>query len=248
MSACRDIAPLITPYIDRELAEEKRDDVDRHIAACPPCRTRLSQEQGACLVVRRSAARLSEAPLPPGLESRCQSLVAGHAAPRAVVPWRWLVSAAALVVLGVVISLPTLTRQSNALLAAQLSADHMKCFTVFTPRDSTGREAAAAERQLAAHGWEMHVPPSSPEHDLQLLGVRRCIYAEGAVPHVMYTLRGRPMSLYFLDSGARQAAVMDSFGQQCRIWQRDGRTFVLVASADAGSLDSVASYVEQEAR
>jgi hypothetical protein len=158
------------------------------------------------------------------------------------------VPAAALVVLGVVVSLPTLTRQSNALLAAQLRADHMKCFTVFTPRDSTGREAAAAECQLAAHGREMYVPPSSPEHDLQLLGVGRCIYAEGAVPHVMYTLRGRPLSLYSLDSGARQAAVMDFFGQQCRIWQRDGRTFVLVASADAGSLDSVASYVEQEAR
>ena len=246
MSVCRDIASLVTPYIDGELAEAKRDDVDRHVAVCPPCRNRLSQEQGACFVVRRSAARLSEAPIPPGLESRCQSLVAGHAAPRGLVQWRWLAPAAALVVL-VVVSLPTLTRQSNALLAAQLSADHMKCFAVSTPRDSTGREAAAAERQLAAHGWVMDVPPSSPEHDLQLLGVRRCIYAEGAVPHVMYTLRGRPLSLYSL-AGSRPAAVLDSFGQQCRIWQRDGRTFVLVASAEAGSLDSVASYVEQEAR
>jgi len=120
-------------------------------------------------------------------------------------------------VFGVVVSLPTLTRQLNALLAAQLSADRMRCLTVFTSRDSTGLEGAAAERQLAAQGWEMHLPPSSPEHDLQLLDVRRCIYAKGAVPHVMYTLRERQMSLYFLGSGVRQAAVVDFCGQQCRI-------------------------------
>jgi hypothetical protein len=60
MSACRDIAPLITADIDRELAEEKRDDVDRHVAAWPPAgfgfyknRARVSWCEVRPLVSRR---------------------------------------------------------------------------------------------------------------------------------------------------------------------------------------------------
>jgi hypothetical protein len=145
--------------------------------------------------------------------------------------------------------LPTLTGRSTALLAAQLTADHVKCFALFAPRETTGGDATVAERQLASYGWQMHVPPSAPQDGLRLLGVRRCVYAQGQIPHVMYEAHGRPMSLFKLVGAVRPASVVSSFGHECRIWQRNGQTFVLVGPKDAtGDLTRINEYVEREAR
>jgi len=247
MSDCRDFNALITLYADGELAASRCAEVDRHAAECAPCRARLVQEQGAHRALRQCAGRLSELPLPPGLATRCQAAMRAEAEPRGVPLWRrWMPAAAALVALvaGVVL----LTGRSNALLAAQLTVDHLKCFAVSATREATGTDPHAAERQLAEYGWSVRVPASAAAHGLQLVGVRRCLYAEGTLPHVMYTVRGRPVSLFSLAEGVRPAGVVDALGHQSRIWQRGGRTFVMVAPEDAGPMAAVAQYLEQEAR
>lgn len=248
MSDCRDIDSLITPYADGELPPSRCAEIDLHVSACPRCRARLMQEQGGRLAIRHCAADLAEMTLPPGLVTRCRATVCARDRHEArAVWWRaWMPLAAALLV--VVVGIVVLTGRSNALLAAQLTADHLKCFAVFTPREATGRDARVAEQQLAEYGWRVRVPASSPAHDLQLLGVRRCMYAEGTLPHVMYTVHGRPVSLFSLAEGMRPAAVVDALGHESHIWQRGGRTFVLVAPRDAGPMTAVAEYLEQEAR
>jgi anti-sigma factor RsiW len=245
MTECRQIAEWITTYVDGHLAVPARGEVERHVAACPPCRVRLAEEQGARAALRHCAERLSDQPLPPGLETRCQALARELGGRRAVTGGRRLAVAGLVAVL----ILQVLTGRSTAVLAAQLTMDHVKCFAVFMPRETTGGEAGRAEQQLASYGWQMRVPASSPEAGLRLLGVRRCLYADGKVPHVMYEANGKPLSLFALEGLVRPAAIVSSLGHQCRIWQRDNRTFVLVGPGDAGpELARIARYVEREAR
>ncbi len=248
MSDCREFDALITPYTDGLLTPSRCAEVDRHAASCRQCRERLAQEQGARLAIRHCAGELAGLSLPPGLATRCQAaLCVTTAGDTRFTWWRaWMPLAAAVLV--VVAGVVVLTGRSNALLAAQLTADHLKCFAVFTPREATGRDARVAEQQLAEYGWRVRVPASSSELDLQLLGVRRCLYAEGTLPHVMYTVHGRPVSLFSLAEGMRPSAVVDALGHESHIWQRGGRTFVLVAPRDAGPMAAVAQYLEQEAR
>ena len=54
------------------------------------------------------------------------------------------------------------TRQSDAVLAAQLTADHSKCFKLFVAGNPPVMDAHEVEEMLAReYGWKIHVPPSS---------------------------------------------------------------------------------------
>ena len=98
------------------------------------------------------------------------------------------------------------TQRSDALLAAQLTADHMKCFRLFAAPKSAGLDAGATEKTLqqTTTGWDVHVPPSSQSEGVTLVGARRCLYADGQMPHVMYRVNGQNMSLFVLDGVTRR--------------------------------------------
>jgi anti-sigma factor RsiW len=250
MNDCRRTAGQVTPYVDGTLPEEKRAEVARHLDECPPCRSGAEHEQAGRTVLRHCAERLKCEPLPPGLRSRCESLARQHAQ-RPRVSWvRLLVpltSIAVLVIVAGVIVFSLATRQSNALLAAQLTVDHVKCFKMFEP-DSPAL-AAIVERDLdSKYGWDMHVPASSD--DATLLGGRRCLYADGSMPHVMYRGKGHePISLFRLEGVTRTTASVTTMGHQSRIWSRGGHTYVLVTPADeTPEIARLARYVMAEAR
>jgi hypothetical protein len=139
------------------------------------------------------------------------------------------------------------TRQSDAVLAAQLTADHVKCFGIFEPDGPM--EPTRVERDLEDnYGWDMHVPPSS--EDATLLGGRRCLYADGSMPHVMYRGKGtEPVSLFRLEGVVREPASVTTLGHHCRIWSRGGHTYVLVTPArQTPEMIRLARYVQSEAR
>lgn len=137
------------------------------------------------------------------------------------------------------------TRQSDALLAAQLTADHMKCFLAFDSPNAPGLDAAVAERELSeSYGWNVRVPPSSPQVGLQLVGARRCLYADGSIPHVMYHVNGEHVSLYMLEGVTRPPAEVVTFGHRSQFWSEGGTTYVLVSSASAGDLATLANYMK----
>lgn len=252
MSDCRRTGERLTPYVDEALPADERREVERHLDACPPCRQFAIEEQGGRRLVRECADRLRQSPLPPGLRSRCEALAREHGRVRAPASWRARLVPAALMAglvgfVGVVI-LPVATRRSDALLAAQLAADHVKCFQLFDSGDTV--DAQGVERDLEArYGWDVHVPPSSAEHGLRLVGGRRCLYAEGTVPHVMYRAGTAGVSLFRLEGVTREEADVTAMGQRCRIWSRGGSTFVLVAPESAPFDQArLARYVRQQAR
>ena len=94
----------------------------------------------------------------------------------------------------------------------------------------------------------MHVPPSAPEQGIQLIGARRCLYGEGTMPHVMYRVNGKNVSLYILAATRRPPAELTALGHRSRIWSRGATTFVMVWSDSDGDLVRATQYVMQKAQ
>lgn len=258
MSECRRTMESLTAYADGLLRPEERGSVERHLAACPPCRRLAGFEQGGRQLLRHSAPGLRNEPLPPGLQSRCEALARARQASRAGLgalgPW-WRVRlvpvllTVVVMIFGASAFFSLATRRSDALLAAQLTADHSKCFKLFAPANGASADARTVEHIIAEqYGWNVHIPSSSLTDDIQLIGVRRCLYGDGLVPHVMYRVHGQDVSLFVLAGTERKADELVTLGHRSQIWSRDGTTFVLVSAADAGGLTGASRYVMQEAR
>lgn len=253
MNDCRDVGDRLAAYADESLGAAERDAVERHLTACAACRGAAARQREAHRLLRVHAGELRNAPLPPGLRSRCEAIAREHSAPGAAAGWRAyalpVALAAMLIVFTAAALLSLATRRSDAVLAAQLSADHSRCFRNFVTASSPDLEAQQVERMLAAeYGWDLHVPPSSQETGVQLIHARRCLYADGRIPHILYRAHGQELSLFILEGVTRAAADVVSLGNRSRMWSRGATTFVLVSSAGAGELDQAARYVMQEAR
>lgn len=256
MSECRRIGESLAAYADDLLTPAERSGVDRHLTACPACRKLVDSEQGARRLLRHASPRLLKETLPPGLRTRCEALARERSAAQLARfgPW-WRVSlvpvllTVVVMIFGASAFFSVATRRSDALLAAQLTADHSKCFRFLGPPDGTSADARNIERMLLEqYGWKVHVPSSSADDDVQLIGARRCLYGDGLVPHVMYRVHGQDVSLFVLPGTERKADDLVTLGHRSQIWSRDGTTFVLVSAADAGGMASASRYVMQEAR
>jgi anti-sigma factor RsiW len=249
MSECRRTIERLALWADESLSPGERAAVDRHLAACPPCRVAADAERGGRHVLKSCASRLRSEPMPPGLQTRCEALARECRVRPTRGTWVRTLVPVTIVAILLVFTASTLfslaTRRSDAVLAAQLTADHMKCFRVFDSPDAGGIEGSAAEQQLAdRYGWNVRVPPSAPQAGVQLVGARRCLYADGSIPHVMYHVNGEHVSLYMLEGVTRPPAEVTTLGHRSQIWSQGTTTYVLVSSASAGNLATIANYVK----
>ena len=246
---CRRICDLLTQYADGALPAAEHAEVQRHLEACPPCRVIAGKECGARQLLRACADRLRADQVPEALRSRCQEL-SRRSSPSNLWSRRFVRLAAAAVVLIFTGSLVSVvTRQSDALLAAQLTADHVKCFALFGPDDGRTLDAAQAQQMLRERfGMDVHVPPSSASGGLELVNARRCLYADGRIPHLMYQANGEDISLFVLEGESRPPAEFTSLGHHTRIWSRGDRTFVLITPASDAPVAEAARYVADQAR
>jgi anti-sigma factor RsiW len=252
MDDCQRTIGRLASYADKLLPAAEQADVERHLGRCRRCRDAAQRELGGRTVLREHARGLCGVPLPPGLRTRCEAIARNTSAtaPPLVFASRRFASLTTLmaIVIGFfVFSLAT--HRSDTVLAAQLTADHAKCFRMFASDDSPDADAHRVERMLEEdYGWDLHVPPSSPASGIRLLGARRCLYVDGSVPHVMYRAGGYDMSLYVLDGVARPAANVRIFGHHSRVWVSGRRTYVLVWPAAAPNITPAVRYVMTEAR
>src|SRR5438093_3728957 len=87
MDSCQSIDPLVTPYVDRELAATDRQTVDEHLRRCAPCHSRVASEQAARDLMHAKRSELNKPDAPRSLHARCAAIAAGldaAAAPGAV--------------------------------------------------------------------------------------------------------------------------------------------------------------------
>jgi anti-sigma factor RsiW len=244
--SCRRIDPLVTPYVDGVLEAADRETVDRHVRLCPPCRSRLAAEREvrAALVAHRPALTAERAPAP--LAARCAGVAspadAAPAARRRVRPAA-LAVAATLVLAVAGLALYQATASSARVMAAELTADHMKCFIIDDVL-GTHHDAAQVSRAMASQfDWDVRLPPHPEEADLELVGSRPCLYAEGRIAHIMYRYHGRPVSIFMLPDTIRARQTVDVMGHEAAIWSSGGRTFVLIANESQPDLARIESFV-----
>jgi anti-sigma factor RsiW len=251
MTDCHQIDSLVTAFVDGNLSEADRDVVDRHLLKCLSCRGRVEAEQAVQLLLGAHRSTLGTVVASPVLRARCAALVrpAGASAPT----WRAralpLGLAAALTVIVGGASLYLLTGQSAGVLAAELTADHMKCFRVvnnlFTPHE----DQATVERAMATRfDWHVRLPEHAERAGLELVGARPCLYGAGLAAHVMYLHNGTPMSLFMLPRRTRREEVVEVMGHQATIWSAGDRTFVLVAREPRAEMARMMSFVQTELR
>src|SRR5262245_36251843 len=74
MSNCQTLDPLVTPFVDDQLADAERRVVEDHLRVCPSCHSRVAAERAVhgLLSARRDA--LSSAGAPDALFARCSAL------------------------------------------------------------------------------------------------------------------------------------------------------------------------------
>ena len=266
MPDCKIIDPLVTPYVDGELAETDRRHVDEHVQRCPPCHSRVAAERAVRALIHdhrpalespcapaplrarcAEAARLGDARLKPGARidaegtrglSRALSLAAWRA--RAVP----LALAASLVVVVGGAFVYQLTDSSARVLAAELTADHMKCFALNAMLGTNERAATVESAMVSGFGWPAQLPRDAARVGLELVGARPCLYGEGKIAHIMYRHEGRPVSVFMLPKSARAQQFVEVFGHEAAIWCVGNRTFVLVAREPRPEMERLASYVQ----
>lgn len=252
MSDCLEIDPLVTPYVDGELGSTDRQLVDGHLERCSACRARISVERGACDLLQRRKAELKQDCAPLSLRRRCGARpeAAVVAFPARTPPAsRFTVSrlavAAALLVLVVGALAYRATLGATEALAAELTADHVKCFMLNTVLRT--HESVSDVRAYLRSGfdWEAELPAPGTAADLSLVGSRPCLYERGKVAHIMYRHKGLPVSVFMLPGTHYPSELLHTFGHEAVIWTDGGRTFVLIARASPDEVAKVASFVQE---
>jgi len=261
MPKCSHIDPLVTQYVDGELPAADRGMVDAHLDRCRPCRGRVLAEQAARAVVAAHRASLVEPDRRLGaLRARCASLAStpGGAVlsfeetpSRPVSParatWRSRIAplalAATLVLVVATAFLYQLTSSSTRVMAAELTADHMKCFALNAVL-GTHQSADVVESSLAS-GFDWHVQlPDTDRAGLSLVGSRPCLYGEGRVAHIMFRHNGTPVSLFMLPKSARSDEIVHVLGHEAVVWSVADRTFVLIADETQAEVEQMAAFIQ----
>ena len=254
MAECRDFEALFAAYVDGEVGQTDCAALEAHFRSCPPCRTRVAAERLVRDAVAAERHRLRPC-ASADLRRRCQSCLTPKPATGAGVfaQKRWvplsMVATLTLAIAGVFFY--GLNAGPEAL-AAQLAADHVKCFGFAQQQPTILPDASALGREWAEkRGWTVKVPESEPSEQLELLGIRRCISTEGLTAHMMYKWRGQPLSVYVLNNGHARVGpvpkVVERLGQEEIIWSKGGRTYAVVARGSPAEIEHVVHYVQRSA-
>jgi anti-sigma factor RsiW len=258
MPNCYTIDPLVTPFIDGELPDLDRRTVEAHLRVCPACHSRVVAEREARELVRARVPALSRIEAPDALHAKCWELArftpkaADEAAramtPRIGVPTRFapyaLAASLVLVVGGAFVY--QATDQSARVLAAELTADHVKCFAMNRALGTREGPAAGESSMASGFDWRMHL--ADPARRRWSWWVAPVSYGEGKIAHIMYRHDGRPVSLFMLPKSARTEELVEVLGHEAAIWCVGNRTFVLVAREPRRDVERMASFVQASLR
>jgi anti-sigma factor RsiW len=259
MPDCKTLDLFAAPYVDGELEAADRAAVDAHLSACPPCRSRLDAERSVRALIHARHAALCADAAPETLRARCAAACqTATAAPRPAVPivrpasafhvWRTRLAPLALAASVAIIAGGTLvyeaTDQSSRVMAAELTADHIKCFGLNRVL-GTHDTAAAVENAIASSfGLRLALPEQPEREGLELVGERPCLYGEGKIAHIMYRYNGRPVSVFMLPKTTRRDEIVEVMGHEAAIWSAGGRTFVLITREPRPEVERMATFVQ----
>ena len=252
---CSTLDPLVTPYIDGQLPAADAAAVVEHTALCPRCRARIAAERAVRELMQARQRELRTA-APPALHARCAQLASAPAAVAAPLvssaPLTSRLAPLALAALLVLIVggafLYRMTQISTRVMAAELTADHLKC-AVMNSISGIEQPSAAVESSLSSRfGWQAKLPEHPEAAGLELVGARPCLYGEGSVAHIMYRHQGTTVSVFMLPRSHRPEQHLGLLGHQAAVWSIGDRTFVVIARKSREELEQIASFIHDRLR
>jgi anti-sigma factor RsiW len=236
MPDCTSIDSLITPYVDGDIGAPERRLVDEHMRACAPCYSRVAAERAVFELMKTRRGELAGDTASVALRDRCeaQRRLSSAAAAGVVSVKAWRTRLAPLAVAAGVVAaagaaMYLLTGRSSELLAAELTADHVKCFGMKSVLPVDADPGEAERTMTSTFGWHMPLPEVAVRAGMEFLGARVCLYGRGLAAHLMYLHNGQPVSVFMIPKTSRPETVVDVMGHEAAIWSTGGRTFVLVA-------------------
>jgi anti-sigma factor RsiW len=253
MPDCTSIDPLVTPYIDGELTSDERAQFEAHLKVCPPCFSRVAAERSVHRLVssHRDTLRLERAP--DGLRLKCASASRNDAASARIPSPRrfWpglrglapLAAAACLVLIVGAAFVYQLTARSSRVMAAELTADHVKCFALNGLLGGHQSSRAVESAMAASFGWPLRLPENAEQAGLEIVGSRPCLYGEGRTAHLMFRHNGQPVSLFMLPERRRPREVIDVLGHEADVWSVGDRTFVMISGERREDVQRLASFM-----
>jgi anti-sigma factor RsiW len=258
MPSCTLIEPLITPFVDGQLAAADAQAVQTHIGLCATCRSRVVAERSVSELLRARRQDLCGQHAPSALRARCRSQCerarALPFASRSRAAW-WrsgrispLTMAAGFIL--VVASAVTYraTVGSTEVIAAELTADHVKCFMMNAVLGTHDTMEGVHTEMEDGFGWDAHLPEHPEQADLELVGSRPCLYERGKIAHIMYRHHGVPVSVYMLPGTERSEEFRNIFGHEAAIWSDTHRTFALIARAPRADVEQMVTFVQASLR
>ena len=254
MPKCTSIDPLVTPYVDGEIGPRDRQVIDEHLRACPPCHARVAAEQAVRSLIRAQKSVLCADRASATLRARCTGARLASGSPSRAAPRTWrsrsmpFAMAASLILIVMGAFVYQLTARSAQVLAAELTADHLKCFGINGILGTHDEPAAVERSMVSGFGWHMRLPDAVERAGLKLIGARPCLYGEGRVAHIMYRHNGEPVSIFMLPRRTRPEEVVQVMGHEAVIWSAGDRTFVLISREPHAEVARVASFVQAALR
>jgi anti-sigma factor RsiW len=258
MSECKQIDPFVTPYVDGELADTDRQRIDHHLGKCPPCHSRIAAERAVRDAIQSRRGEIARSCAPASLRVACARLAGVKARATADgwtdaqtvrrAPWATrlapfaLAASLALIVGGAFVY--RITDSSATVLAAELTADHVKCFAMNAMLGTHQAPTAVESAMFAGFGWQMHLPENPAQLGLELVGSRPCLYGEGKIAHMMYRHQGNPVSLFMLPKSTRAEEVVEVLGHEAKIWCVGNRTLVLIAREPRRQVEQLAAFMQ----
>ena len=140
------------------------------------------------------------------------------------------------------------TQRSTRVMAAELAADHVKCFAMNAALGTRQPPSVVESTMLSSFDWRMHLPADPSRAGLELVGARPCLYGEGKIAHIMYRHEGRPVSLFMLPDTERAQGLVEVLGHEAAIWCVNHRTFVLVSREPKQDVERLAAFVQSSLR
>jgi anti-sigma factor RsiW len=254
MNSCDTIDSLVTSYVDDQLAGGERVLVEQHLQVCPPCHQRVSAERAVRRLIHECKPTLRGECASRALHGQCAKAARSGVAPlfAAAATWRARLApvalAASIVLLVGGAFLYQLTGRSTRVMAAELTADHMKCFAMNNILGTHQTLTVVESSMAGSFGWDARLPRDPERAGLELVGARPCLYGEGRVAHIMYRYRGHPVSLFMLPDTARAESLTNVMGHECAVWSSGNRTFVLIAREARDDVAKMASFVQAAMR
>jgi anti-sigma factor RsiW len=249
---CAELARILDPYLDGELAALEQGEADEHLARCETCRA-LADAEGRVRSALRAKLRAAMGPgspvgrAPEGLERKLHLALVQQRRPlwrRALAPLP--IAALAACAAGVLVVLAT--HRSTDALVEEAVRKHTRDLPLEVTAAAVGPESVA--------GWFAGkldfnaAPPRFRGDDVRLVGARLSHIQDRPAAYVRYALPRGQLGLFILDDpegrfgdagravriGPSTVRLINARGFNVAVWRRNEIVYSLVTDLDEADL------------